>query len=304
MGPGEEEPRWRDDSGTRREFVKGSWKGVAWTCPYTSVTLGLGAWSSLASHSPRRLSYSPSLSLLALTVSPARFLSSLSRYVHYVLYPIYPVLTCFRFLYLSPTLSNRHVTLGLTSRIMSPSYYERRVHYWLEDFDHPIRIAEPAPTSIAPRAPSDLDRHLDERLQLKDVKFHPHLLDIMLSQLDDAMPTIPEGSRINERDRAFYQEPRSNYRCDNEAQVQAKGLSLLKAASQLASIISFLLAEESYVPLYPLDPSPSASPGNIPDHEVTFFSDYGEQRYFESRPLHPDTIDRIKRFAAVTSYLK
>jgi hypothetical protein len=163
---------------------------------------------------------------------------------------------------------------------------------------------KPSNTTSGTRGPSDLDRHLDERLQLKHVKFHPHLLDIMLSQLDDAMPTVPEGSRINERDRVFCEEPRQYFRCDNEAQVQAKGLALLKAASQLASIISFLLAEESYVLLYPLDPSPSATPSNIPDHEVTFVSDYCEQRCFESRPLHPDTIDRIKRFAAVMSYLK
>jgi hypothetical protein len=215
---------------------------------------------------------------------------------------------------------------------MSQSYYERRLHCWLEEFDHSIRIAEPAPftaragtgldlpgPSKAPRAPSDLLRHVDERHQLKDVKFHPYLLDIILGQLDNAMPIIPEGSRIDERHQGFYEEVHKPYKSDNEAQLQAKAQGPLSAACKVASIISFLLAEESEVPFHPLQAGPSALTSNIPDHEVAFLTEYCEMEPFdesgiesdpfdesslEFRPLHPDTIDRIKRFAAVTSYLK
>jgi hypothetical protein len=203
---------------------------------------------------------------------------------------------------------------------MSQSYYQPRVHYWLEDFDHPINIKfvpstssararmalDLSDTGNASRGSSDLSRHMDERHQMKDVKLHSHLLETIRSQLDDAMPTIPDGTRINERNEVFYEAPRGVYLSESEVQLQTQleGFVLLSAASRLASIITFLLAEESDVLFHPLCAHPNAWP-DIPDHEVTFVHNYCECTPFsESRPLHPDTKDRIKRFAAATSYLK
>jgi hypothetical protein len=92
---------------------------------------------------------------------------------------------------------------------MAVPFYQRRIHSWMDQFDHGIDIAQkrtfkatarstPSDTSTASRCPSGLDRHIDDRLVLKSVKYHPYLLDILLKKLDEGLAAIPEDIKIHQ----------------------------------------------------------------------------------------------------------
>jgi hypothetical protein len=188
-------------------------------------------------------------------------------------------------------------------------YYQQRIRRWLGQFDTPIEIAKPCeywadggvqwPAVQSQPSSSNLNKHIDVRDQMKQVKFHPHLLPFLLNKFNNLKETatIPlteetPSPRNHWQGQQFYDVPRKLILANNVAQLQIEVKHMHDAATQLSSILLFLLLERSPVPfgLFPLDWLPLE---NYHDRRIVFNHAYCEDNRFNStgRPLERGTVD-------------
>jgi hypothetical protein len=114
--------------------------------------------------------------------------------------------------------------------------------------DTPIEIAQPYeywvhgcaqwPAVQSQPSSSNLNRHIDVRDQMKQVKIHPHLLPFLLNKFNKETATIllTEETPMNYyEDQLFYDGPRTLVWANNVAQLQHKVKFMHEAATQLVS---------------------------------------------------------------------
>jgi hypothetical protein len=159
-------------------------------------------------------------------------------------------------------------------------------------------------TSKATRNVGPLDKHMAPIHQLKRVLYHPELLDILLTKLDEAIPAkeeITDDVVTNISNLSLHV-----FNPSNEAELQVQALAFLHPIVRVSSVLSFLLEETSQVhPLYPIEIRQSDLITNKTDHAFRFNHQYCE--YFLDvfgKPLEKETQNRVKRLAAAGSYLK
>jgi hypothetical protein len=210
------------------------------------------------------------------------------------------------------------------SLVMTESYYAPRLlGRWLNTFFRPIRtLVEPVFEGTArdnlglgpagrdnnTRPPSNLDKHMDRRHQLKRIRYHAGLLQILIKKLDDRVAALPQDSRIDDLEppefRIFSSVVKSRFEAANEAQLQYLAGHLLRPATEMSSILCFLLEEESDVETFPIFSMPSTLATDAPDDEIRFSSEYHTAFSSGSRPLKTATVKAIRCFGAALTFLK
>jgi hypothetical protein len=161
----------------------------------------------------------------------------------------------------------------------------------------------PPGTSNNTRPPSDLDKHMDRRQQLKHIRYHPSLIEILNTKLDERIGNLPQDSRIvQESIFSFLAEVHRE--AANEAELQVHMRKITEAAVEISSMLCFLPEEASRVSNFPLIVMPSHVSADIPDDEIRFPPQYHEMSSFESRPLKPSTIKAVRCFDAALTFLK
>jgi hypothetical protein len=147
---------------------------------------------------------------------------------------------------------------------------------------------------------------MDQRQQLRRIRYHPGLLEILHKKLDDRVGALPQDSRIVQES-TFSSVTQWPLEAADEAELQhVCAFELVEHAAEMSSMLCFLQEETTSVSdmKFPLFVSTSHLPADIPDHEVRFRSDYHERFSSGSRPLETATVKALRCFGAASSFLK